>query len=104
MFTEKRVPIIDRSVVEEGDFITFCEVNKEYTSEDGDYQWVAGKQVNGIVSSVSETAIRIVNSEEDNIGLYLDCLFNSPTFDVDEEVRGYKILGIMKNAISKEDK
>jgi len=104
MFTEKRVPIIDRTVVEEEDFITFCTVDKEYTSADGDYIWVQGEAVNGIVYSVQEEVVRIVNSAEEYTDLYMHSLLGSPTFDEDINNSGHKVLGIMKNAISKEDK
>jgi hypothetical protein len=102
LFTEKRVPIINASFISEEDFITFAAVNKEYINEDGDYKWVPEQPVNGIIYSVQEHVIRTVNSAEEYTDLYMNSIIGSPTFDADAENQGYTILGIMKNAISKE--
>ncbi|QIA28560.1 hypothetical protein [Phage f2b1] len=104
LFTEKRVPILNNAYLSEGDFITFVNVNKEHYNENGDYKWVPDTPINGIVYRVTETVIQVATVEADYIGLYMDCIVGSPTFDEDREKRGSMILGIMKNAIPKEDK
>lgn len=101
LFTEKRVPIINASFISEEDFITFVEVSKEHYNENGDYRWVQGTPVNGIVYSVRENVIRTVNSAEEYTDLYMHELVGSPTFDEEKETEGYMILGVMENAIPK---
>jgi len=100
MFTKKEINIFDKDKVKIGSFITFCKVQKDY--ENGVIFWDDYTPQNGIINVVTETYIEVCTINK-KYEIFLQNLIGSPAFDERAHGDFYKILGIIPNAIKKEE-
>jgi len=102
MFAKKEINIFDTNKIKVGSFITFRKVQKDY--EDGKVVWDdLHISQNAIVNKVNETFLEVLTIDK-TYQIFLHRLIGSPAFDESAHGEFFKILGIMPNAIKKEEK
>jgi len=98
MFKARTVYDFDTDVLKEGVMITFCEVEKILEDESGNYEWMEGKHINGLVVYADFEFITVMTSKGKPYEFRVNELVDSPMFD-EGISNNYKILGVISSAI-----
>ena len=96
LFETRQVTTFDKSTFKIGYFVTFCYMEPMGLGE----EWIEGTPINAIIYHVMDQSLKLSDTYGNVYELPVTCIEGSPAYQ--QSGKRIKILGIMKDAITKE--